>query len=285
VRWAARAAQAEGRDLLVLAAYGGVDPTLAADATIWRRFQEEILSRTREEAGRAAEAARAEAPALTVTEELVEGNAAPALLARAGDGLLVVGEQGAGGLGGALVGSVAATVAAHAIGPVVVVRGDVSTDADAPVVVGVDGSPASEAAIDFATAFADTVGCPLVAVHTWWDSLIETVPEAFIDLDAIAADERRLLAEQLAGRSATHPDLAVSTVVTRSRPAPGLLEQAKGARLLVVGTRGRGGFAGLLLGSVGRAVVHRAPCPVAVVPPPGARHRTRADARAHAAGA
>jgi nucleotide-binding universal stress UspA family protein len=195
----------------------------------------------------------------------------------------VVGEQGAGGLGGALVGSVASTVAAHATGPVVVVRGEVATAPDAPVVVGVDGSPTSAAAIDFAAATADAAGCPLVAVHTWWDSLVDTVPEAFIDLDAIADDERRLLAEQLSGRSAIHPDLEVSTVVARARPARSLLEQARGARLLVVGTRGRGGFAGLLLGSVSRAMVHRSPCPVAVVPSPGTRDRAHSDAPAHAA--
>jgi nucleotide-binding universal stress UspA family protein len=283
VRWAARAAASTGRDLLVVLAYGGVDPSLVADAAIWRRYQQEIVDMARGQAARAVEAARAEAPGLVVTEELVDGGAAPALLERAGDGLLVVGEQGVGGLGGALVGSVASTVAAHAAGPVVVVRGEVPTAPDAPVVVGVDGSPTSAAAIDFAAAYADAAGCPMVAVHTWWDSLVDTVPEAFIDLDAIADDERRLLAEQLSGRSAIHPDLVVSTVVARSRPARSLLEQARGARLLVVGTRGRGGFAGLLLGSVSRAMVHRSPCPVAVVPPSGTRPRAHSDAPAHAA--
>ncbi|PVZ06322.1 universal stress protein [Actinomycetospora cinnamomea] len=283
VRWAARAARSTGRGLLVVLAYGGVDPSLVADATIWRRYQQEMLEQAREQARRAAETARAEAPELHVTEELVDGPAAPALLERAGDGLLVVGEQGVGGLGGALVGSVASTVAAHAAGPVVVVRGEVSTEPDAPVVVGVDGSPSSAAAIDFAAAVADAEGCPMIAVHTWWDPLVDTVPQEFLDLDAITADERRVLAEQLAGRSDIHPDLEVSTVVARSRPARSLLEHARGARLLVVGTRGRGGFTGLLLGSVSRAMVHRAPCPVAVVPPPGARAQAHTGGRAHAA--
>ncbi|MDD7939588.1 universal stress protein [Actinomycetospora lutea] len=283
VRWAARAARSTGRGLLVVSAYGGVDPSLVADAAMWRRYQQELSDQARALAGRAAEIAEAEVPSLEVTQEVVDGPAAPALLERAGDGLLVVGEQGAGGLGGALLGSVASTVAAHATGPVVVVRGEVATEAAAPVVVGVDGSPASEAAIDFAAAVADADGCPLVAVHTWWDPLVDSVPEAFVSLDAITEDERRVLAEQLAGRSAIHPDLKVSMVVTRSRAVRALLEQAQGARLLVVGTRGRGGFAGLLLGSVSRGLVHRAPCPVAVVPPPGVRARGHAGARAHAA--
>lgn len=283
VRWAARAARSTGRGLLVVSAYGGVDPSLVADADIWRRYQQELLDQARVLAGRAVETAEAEAPSLEVVHELVDGPAAPALLERAGDGLLVVGEQGAGGLGGALLGSVASTVAAHAEGPVVVVRGEVATGPDAPVVVGVDGSPASATAIDFAATVADTEGCPLVAVHTWFDPLVDSVPEAFVDLDAITADERRVLSEQLAGRSAIHPDLDVSMVVTRSRAVRELLDRARGARLLVVGTRGRGGFAGLLLGSVSRGLVHRAPCPVAVVPPPGVRARAHTGARAHAA--
>lgn len=283
VRWAARAAHSSGRDLLVVLAQGSVDPSLIADASLWRQYQHELLVAARTQVGQAVAAAREEVPALSVAQEVVDGPAAPALLSRAGDGLLVVGEQGVGGLGGALVGSVAATVAAHAEGPVVVVRGEESPEPGAPVVVGVDGSPSSAAAIDFAAAAADAAGCPLVAVHTWWDPLIDTVPEAFLDLGATTADEERLLAEQLAGRSAVRPDLAVSTVVAQSRPAPSLLEHARGARLLVVGTRGRGGFAGLLLGSVSRTMVHRAPCPVAVVPPPGVRHHAHRHEHATAA--
>ncbi|HSK60905.1 MAG TPA: universal stress protein, partial [Actinomycetospora sp.] len=147
---------------------------------------------------------------------------------------------------------------------------------------GVDGSPAAAAAIDFAVATADAAGCPLVAVHTWWDPFLEAVPEPLLPREAVVDEERRLLAEQLAGRSSEYPDLVVSTVVERAHPSRLLLERARGARLLVVGTRGRGGFAGLVLGSVSRAMVHRAPCPVAVVPAPGG-HRSVEGARARAA--
>jgi nucleotide-binding universal stress UspA family protein len=282
VRWAARAAASRGRDLLVVHAYGGVDPTLVIEAEMWRRYEHELVSRAHEVVAEAVAAAREVAPSVAVTEELVVGTAAPTLLARAsGDGLLVVGEQGASGLEGALVGSVASAVAGHAPGPVVVVRGDEPVEADAPVVVGVDGSAAGAAAIDFAAATADAEGRPLVAVHTWWDPFLESVPEPFLPREAAVDDERRLLAEQLAGRSAEHPDLVVSMVVERAHPSRVLLERARGARLLVVGTRGRGGFAGLVLGSVSRAMVHRAPCPVAVVPTPSA-HRPVEGARARA---
>lgn len=89
-----------------------------------------------------------------------------------------------------------------------------------------------------------------------------------------------MLAEQLAGGSATRPDVEVSTVVERSHLSRVLLEHARGARLLVVGTRGRGGFTAFVLGSVSRTMVHRAPCPIAVVPPPGGTRPALAATRA-----
>ena len=142
-------------------AYGGVDPSLVADASMWRRYQRDVLDHAREIAARAVAVAHEAAPSVTVTKEVVDGPAAPALLERATDDvLLVVGEQGSGGLGGTLVGSVASSVAAHAVGPVVVVRGDEPTEPAAPVVVGVDGSPASDAAIDFAVTAADLARLP-----------------------------------------------------------------------------------------------------------------------------
>lgn len=270
VRWAARAAASRGRALLVMVAYGGADPSLVADADIWRRYRVRLLARAQQDAEHAVAVARAAAPAVPVSEEVVDGPAAPALLERAGrEGLLVVGACGQGRIADALLGSVASAVVAHAEGPVVVVRGEEPAVPTAPVVVGVDGSPSSTAATDFAMETADVAGCPLVAVHTWWDPTVEPVLEPLLeDWTALVDEERRVLAEQLAGRSGTYPDLVVSTVVERRHPSRALLSYARGARLLVVGSRGRGGFAGLLLGSVSRSVLHRAPCPVAVVPGP-----------------
>jgi nucleotide-binding universal stress UspA family protein len=269
VRWAARTAASQGRGLHLVLADGGVDPSLVADAAIWRAYQQDLHDRARDDVAHAVTAARAAAPDLEVTDEVVDGPAAPVLLDRAGDGLLVVGWRGAAHRGEPFAGSVAEAVAAHATGPVVVVRGEEETSTDAPVVVGVDGSPASTAAVDFAVAAADAARCPLVAVHTWWDALLGPEMEPLLDWGAISGDEHRVLAEQLAGRSAAHPDVVITQVVERSHPSRVLLGRAQGARLLVVGTRGRGPVAGLLLGSVSRRMVHQAPCPVAVVPPPG----------------
>jgi nucleotide-binding universal stress UspA family protein len=115
--------------------------------------------------------------------------------------LLVLGHRGLGGVIGLLLGSVTVALAACAACPVVVVRGARPLDASPPlpVVVGVDSTPNSEAAIAFAFGAADARRAPLVAVHTWWDSLVDPALDSLLDWDAIKAAEREGLAERLAG--------------------------------------------------------------------------------------
>ena len=141
------------------------------------------------------------------------------------------------------------------------------------VVVGVDGSPVSERALAFAFDEAALRGAPLVAVHTWLDLVADPVVGLLTDWAAVEAEEQVVLGERLAGWARKHPDVPVRRVVRRDGPTHALLTEAEGAQLVVVGSRGRGGFAGLLLGSVSHAVLHRSPCPVAVVRPeePGER--------------
>jgi nucleotide-binding universal stress UspA family protein len=99
----------------------------------------------------------------------------------------------------------------------------------------------------------------LVAVHTWGDQRADPIFGALLDW------ERQVLAERLAGWAEKYPDVTVRRVVTRDAPANRLLAQAQQAQLVVVGSHGRGGFAGLVLGSVSHALLYHAPCPVAVV--------------------
>jgi len=106
-----------------------------------------------------------------------------------------------------------------------------------------------------------------VAVHIWSDVTVEPEIAAQLDWDAIEADAKRMLSGCLDGWRQKYPDVHVEQMITRDRPASGLLQQAARAQLLVVGAGGRGEFTGLLLGSVSHAVVHRAPCPVVVVRP------------------
>jgi nucleotide-binding universal stress UspA family protein len=181
--------------------------------------------------------------------------------------LVVLGDRGLGGFAGLLIGPVAVTLAAHAACPIVVVRGpepDRMVRSEA-VVVGVDGSPTSEAAVAFAFEAAALRGVPLVAVHTWFDMVVDATMAPLIDWDVMEADEREVLAERLAGWAEKYPDVAVRRLVARDRPARALVEESGRAQLVVVGSRGRGGISGLLLGSVSQTLLHHAACPVAVV--------------------
>ena len=182
--------------------------------------------------------------------------------------LVVVGDRGLGGFTGLLIGSVGVALAAHAACPVVVVRGaepDQAAPLPEPVVVGVDGSPESEGALAFAFAAADLRRVPLVAVHAWWDLVVEPTMGPLVDWDAVEADEHEVLAERLAGWAEMYPDVPVRRLVVRDRPARALVEESGRSQLVVVGSRGRGGLRGMLLGSVSQALLHHAHCPVAVV--------------------
>ncbi|MDX3189732.1 universal stress protein [Streptomyces sp. MN03-5084-2B] len=189
--------------------------------------------------------------------------------------LVVLGSRGLGGFTGLLVGSTAVAVAAHTHCPIVVVRGRTPHDpppGSGPVVVGSDGSPDSEAAIAFACEEAKLRGTALVAVHTWSDILADGMlrPHPLQEDPAeIAAAERGKLAEQVAGWQRKYPDLAIELEVVRGRPVRTLLERGEDAQLIVVGSRGRGGFTGMLLGSTSQALIAHSPCPVAVVRPAG----------------
>jgi nucleotide-binding universal stress UspA family protein len=167
-----------------------------------------------------------------------------------------------------LVGSPAVSVAAHGECPVVVVRAgdDGVIRTEGPVVAGVDGSPTSIRALGAAFDEASWRGARLVAVHSWQDS--DYVPE-YVALGAEPAEEERarVLAESLAGWQEKYPDVEVERVVVKDRPRHQLLERSATAQLVVVGSRGRGGFKGLLLGSTSQALVYHAGCPVLVVRP------------------
>lgn len=195
-------------------------------------------------------------PQVAVTTELVEGQPAAVLVERSRTaGLLVVGHRGEGGFAGLLAGSVAVHAAAHASCPLVVVRG-APAEPHAPVVVGVDGSVHNDATIRFAATTAARNKAPLRAV---------TVGPAHADARHTAT-VRKALTALLADVLDGYPDVAVETELRHDRsPAAGLIHAATGAGLVVVGPRGHGGLHEILLGSVGRALIEHAPCPVAVV--------------------
>jgi nucleotide-binding universal stress UspA family protein len=209
-------------------------------------------------------------PELDVSTRLDPGPTVAALLEESERAeTLVLGSRGAGGFAGLAVGSTTLQVAAHAQCPVVAVRAAVPGDRPRHgVVVGVDGSELSEAAVDYALRAASEVGEALVAVHTW-NQPAQLGPGVMLpvvyDPTLVEQEERLVLAESMAGWAEKYPDVSIEAKVVRGHPVHCLVQEARHARLLVVGSRGRGSVRSLVLGSVSHGVLHHATGPVAVV--------------------
>lgn len=158
--------------------------------------------------------------------------------------------------------SVALPLSAHAPCPVAVVPEPEHITQERPYfVVGVDGSPHSAAAVDVAFEEAALRGALLRALYVWHPPLL-----GVLDEDAAVRECRRVLSETVAGRTATYPEVELHHEVVRGHPVQVLTEASEHALGLVVGTRGHGGFTGMLLGSVSQGILHQARCPVITVP-------------------
>jgi nucleotide-binding universal stress UspA family protein len=258
VRWAAREARARRAVLTVCQAWALGYPAPMTDVTAFdqaRQFGEQIL-------GRGERFARSIMGSLEVRTLLAPGTAAEVLCEQsAGADMVVVGSRGHGGLAGLLLGSVSSQVAAHAHGRVVVVRGHWRPAAGyvaGPVVVGADGSAASLPAVTFALEEAALREVPLLAVC------------ALADCAGSFGEARRIEEEfghAIAAAAKEHAGVAVKRQISHGSPRSALLAAAAEAQMLVVGSRGRGGVRGMMLGSVSQAMVHHATCPVGVVHP------------------
>jgi nucleotide-binding universal stress UspA family protein len=281
VRWAAREAEITGRKLslvhatepaVVLASGRSLDP--------WPLTSPEVAQiATRALFDEAGAVARAAAPEVPIDERSCLGTPAQVLLdATRGAYLLVLGPHGANLGNNVVLGSVSAELLARASCPVAVIRagrrGDGGTERRAPVVVGVDGSPDSAAAAEFAAGLAERHAVPLRLVTAWRMSRIpgsgtrtqQREPRQLV-LDAMCAHVR-----------STYPRLATQTELVEGSAADVLVRQSLRARLVVVGSRGHGAGVGLLLGSVSQTIARTAYCPVAVhhraaAPLPGSNRR------------
>ena len=210
----------------------------------------------------AAEAAERH-PGADVTGTVLDGPATIRLREKSrGAALLVVGSRGHGGFADLLLGSTSVAVAAHAHCPVVVVRGSVVTEAS--VVVGVDGSEASLHALRFAVEQAASRGVTLRVVRAWNPPAPRWRPPAFDPREIVAA-ERAVLDDDLLLWREKYPEVAMTAEAVGDNPGRVLVEASRTASLVVVGSRGRGGFTGLLLGSVSQQLLHHSHSPVAVI--------------------
>lgn len=212
---------------------------------------------------------RRASPDLEVIARTVEGGAAEVLLAAASDaGLLIVGSRGRGGFRGLLLGSVSAACVQQATCPVLVHRGVDETAASSgssPIVVGVDGSPESGQALRFAVVLARHLGLPVRTITTWhWPSALNRDEPAFEEW----SPERDALATASSAIDAAEDllddDVEVTSELVEGPAATVLLEASCDAALLVLGSRGLGGFTGLLVGSVSQECAQHASCPVVV---------------------
>ncbi|BBX45907.1 universal stress protein [Mycobacterium cookii] len=206
-------------------------------------------------------------PAVSVDCEMYSSATIPTFIDLSTDAeLMVVGNHGRGALARGVLGSVSSSLVRHAHCPVAVIRDDPThtphPSAAAPVLVGIDGSPASKLATQIAFDEASRRRVNVVAVHAWSDSEIMELPG--LDWSAVKGEEERLLAEQLAGWQERYPDVTVQRLLVCDRPARVLVETSGAAQLVVLGSHGRGVFAGALLGSVGNAVVQSVHTPVIV---------------------
>ncbi|MEU9247373.1 universal stress protein [Streptomyces sp. NPDC048385] len=268
---AAREAHLRGVPLRIVHAFGRATGHLPVGAPPWNPADHGLEPMVHGALARAEERACAVAPDIEITRSVVAGEAFEVLeIESRSAALAVVGSRGLSGFAGLLLGSTAVHLAAHGHCPLMVMRGRPAPAG--PVLLAVDGSPAGQAAVEFAFAEAALRKTPLVALHVWntWSERAYEGPgdpltAVVVDADRLREAEQHLLDETVAPWQEDYPQVAVERRLVRSRIRPALIDASRKAQLVVAGARGRGGFTGLLLGSVSQALLHHAHCPVAVV--------------------
>lgn len=269
VQWAARDAELRGIPLTIVHA---ISPEIATWPKTRRlpaglaRWQQDRGRRLVTEAFEIAEkASRGGGPAEVHTEVLPSA-AVPTLVDLSKNAeLIVAGCRGAGQWAGRPMGSVSSGLLRYAHCPVAIIPDEaesISHESQASVLVGIDGSAASELATAMAFDEASRREVGLLSLHAWADTDISEWSE--IDWPTTQSMAEEALAARLAGWQERYPDARVDRIVVRDKPAHQLVQRSERAQLVVVGSRGRGESAKLLVGSVGETVSQMARVPVIV---------------------
>jgi nucleotide-binding universal stress UspA family protein len=246
------------------------EPILLDDYSTWR---DEHGRKVLDDASRVADRAILDVKPIGVNQEPIAvnqesyaGPVIPTLVDLSKDAaMIVVGRRGMSGVKRRLLGSVSAGLAQHAHCPVAVIHDEdpmMNRPAHAPVLVGIDGSPTSEKATAIAFDEASRRGVELIAMHSWADEGLRDW--ASTDWDRQLEVGKEALSERLAGWRERYPDVTVDHRLVTGNPADRLIVASESAQLTVVGSHGRGGFTGMLLGSVSSAVLQAARMPVIV---------------------
>jgi len=267
VQWAAREAELRRVPLTLVHA---ISPEIATWPNVrlpagLARWHRDHGRRLLDDAFKVAEKACQHGGPTEVHTEILSSAAVPTLVDLSKDAEMVVtGCRGSGRWPHRPMGSVSSGLLHYAYCPVAIVHEEplMAHPSKAPVLVGIDGSPASELATVVAFDEASRRNVGLVALHACSDADHAEWPGTDWPATQSAAEE--VLAERLAGWQEKYPDVQVSRTVVRDKPARQLVEWSEDAQLVVVGSRGRGGFPDLLVGSVGEAVAEMARVPVIV---------------------
>lgn len=268
VRWAAQEAVLRHRPVTLMHVVSPIVVTWPVETVVssFYEWQEDNAQRVLKQSQETLAAAVPDAAPPAVNVELRHDGIVPEFKdASQHAEMLVLGSRGLGPVGGAVLGSVSRTLLHHAQCPVVITKeGVVQEDSSTlPVLLGIDGSPASENATAFAFDEASRRGADLVALHAWSD--VAVFPILGMDWQQYEQQGHEILAERLAGWQERYPDVHIRRRIVCDKPARWLIDESRQSQLVVVGSRGRGGIAGLLLGSVSTAVAESALAPVAVV--------------------
>ncbi len=269
VRWAADEALLRREPVTLIHVVSPIVVTWPIDSVeySYAQWQEDNARYQIEQAQKTLQASLGDAAAPPVRSLVRYGGVVTELTDVSADAtLVVVGSRGLGPIGGVLLGSASRNLLHHKKCPMVITKADAmkSPERTAPVLLGIDGAPASEAATAFAFDEASRRGVGLVALHAWSD--VGVFPILGMDWHRYEQEGHEILGERLAGWQERYPDVHVQRRIVCDRPARWLVDESRKAQLVVVGTRGRGGVPGMRLGSVSTAVAESASVPAIVVP-------------------